>query len=118
MDKISFTGITNINVSKVSYEQFGHYLPLGYQYRTGNLENVMAYGKKHYNEIHIECDLTDDAAGQDFTWFNQILKKSKVQYEFNCVNNRRPNHIDLFLKRFDAKDEIGHTSNSEFKING
>jgi hypothetical protein len=117
MDRISFNGIRNVNLSKVSYEQFGHYLPLGYQYKTGDLENALAYGKKHYNEIHLECDLTDDVSGNDLKWFREILKKSKVQYEFNCISYKNPNHIDLYMKRFDVEDELGHTSNSEFKIN-
>lgn len=118
MDNISFTGIKNISISRRYYEQFGTYLPLGYKNKTGELKDILAYGKKKYNEIILKCDLTDDAEGEDFKWFKQILKSSKLKYEFNCINRNRPNHINLFMKRFDVKDEIGRTSNSEFTLNG
>ena len=117
MDKISFTGINNIKIYRKTYEQFGSYLPANYAYRTGDLQNLTAYGKKKYNEIIINCDLTDDTFGNDLTVFRNALKNSQVQYEFNCVDKSNPNRVSLFLKRFDIKDEIGHTSNSEFKIN-
>lgn len=117
MDKISFTGINNIKIYKKTYEQFGPYLPVNYMHKTGNLQDVLSHGKKKYNEIIINCDLTDDVFGNDLTMFKEALKNSQVQYELNCVDKTKPNHVSLFLKRFDVKDEIGHTSNSEFKIN-
>ena len=118
MDRISFTGINNIKIYKKTYEQFGSYLPANYAYKKGEIQDVMSYGKKKYNEIIINCDLTDDTFGADLTMFREALKNSQLQYEFNCVDKSNPNYISLFLKRFDVRDEIGHTSNSEFKING
>lgn len=117
MDKISFNGITNIKIMGKSYEQCGFYFPDSANNIASKSNKILEYGKKRYKELHICCDLTDDANGNDFSFFKEKLKNSKKHYELNCIDSNNPHHVDLYMKRFDVRDKYGRTSNSEFKIN-
>ncbi len=111
MNEISFTGIHNIKIKKQLDKRFGSYLaPNG----------VLKQGEKHYKNMIVECDLSDDASGKDFAEFVSALKKCGPKYEFNCIqyqNQSGVNHLKLRMDRFDVQDELGRVTEAHFKIN-
>lgn len=117
MDKVSFTGINNFCIFKKSYKHFGTYLPSS-GVQNPELQFALKQGEKHYNEFILHCDLTDDSSGNEFTGYMNALSKAygKSKYQYMDFNN--PNHICIHLKRFDVNDDVGHVSESNFKING
>ena len=111
MNEISFTGIHNIKVKKNLDTRWGAYLsPSG----------LIKQGEKHYKNVLIECDLTDDASGRDFADFVKALRKSGPRYEYSCIqyqNKDKINHVKLRMDKFCVNDELGKVAESTFKIN-
>jgi hypothetical protein len=108
MNEISFTGIHNIKIKKQIDKRLGSYLALN-----GELKQ----GEKHYKNMIVECDLSDDASGKDFSEFVDALKKCGPKYEFNCIKSENLNHLKLRMDRFDVNDELGRVTEANFKIN-
>lgn len=108
MNEISFTGIYNIKIKKHSESRFGSYL---------SPNAVLKQGEKRYRNVILECDITDDSLGKDYTEYVKSLRKCSPKYEFNCIKSQNPNHIKLRMDRFDVKDDLGRVTESAFKIN-
>lgn len=64
---ISFTGIENIKILQKTSKRFGSYL---------SYNNEIKQGNKIQSEIHIHCDLTNDANGNDVNDFYDAIKRS------------------------------------------
>ena len=106
---ISFTGIENIKILQKTSKKFGSYL---------SYNNEIKQGNKIQSEIHIHCDLTNDANGNDVNDFYDAIKRSGGDYALYCINPKSPKHIELCTKGFRVQDDIVKTSNAQFKING
>jgi len=118
MNEISFTGIYNLKIQKKYNTVWGTYLPPNHApIRTDDIP--LKHGEKHYKRIIIDCDVTDDEAGQDFTEYLDELKlcTPKDAPEIKYKNPDNPNHIKIYMDRFDVNDELGKVTESSFKLN-
>lgn len=106
---VSFTGIENIKILQKTSKKFGSYL---------SYDNEIKRGEKLQSEIHIHCDLTKDAQGDDVGDFFGAIKRSGGDYALYCLNHKAPNHVELHAKGFEVKDDIVDASSAQFKING
>ena len=112
MNELSFTGINNVRVLRKIYKQWGPYPAFDMHVKT-DLQNAAKHGEKHYKEIVLHCDLTDDANGNDLSEFKKIAR----QYEYKYINRNRDDHVILHLKRYDVYDNAGKVTVSNFAIN-
>ena len=112
MNEISFTGIHNIKIKKQLDNRFGPYL---------SPDGLIKQGEKHYRNVIVECDLSDDASGRDFAQYVNALRKGGPKYEYSCIQYQNPDsikHVKLRMDRFDVlDDELGRVTESGFKIN-
>lgn len=111
MNEISFTGIHNIKIKKQLDTRFGSYL---------SPDGLIKQGEKHYRNVIVECDLSDDTSGRDFAQYVDALRKSGPKYEYSCIqyqNKEKIPHVKLRMDRFDVQDEFGRVTEATFKIN-
>jgi len=101
--QISFNGIKNLYIRKKEYDKYGSYV-------TPN--GTINQGDKHYTEVKISCNLTDDENGNDLTEFQQAISKCGSSMKY--LNNS-DNRITLHMIRQDVNDT--NISMSDFKIN-
>lgn len=105
--EVSFKGIDKLYMAKRSYSKFGSYLANNGRIKQGN---------KNYTEVMINCNLVNDARGNDLNEFLRTLSQCRPCYQNNCVNRQNMNQFKLLMRHFSVPDGAG-VQNSEFKIN-
>lgn len=139
MNEISFTGLSITKVAQKCETLWGAYLPPNHaQIKTKEIP--LKHGEKHYRKIIIECDLTDDTSGKDFTEYmkeliictpEKVLGKKHTEAleelkslgtianlkQLSYINPQNPNHVRIYMDRFDVEDELGCVTEANFELN-
>ena len=103
---VSFTGISNLKISKKIGQDFGAYL---------GHDQEMKVGERQFEHVKYRFNLTDDKNGSDMKDLKDSFTKSGRQYYYDPQN---PNQVELEVKRFNIDDDVVPITYSLLRMNG